>query len=86
MTEGAPIPSQEEQPKSAFELAIEEKTGESLDSLRNTPIEVRRVKIEEKFGKPMTIFSEYPFIIVEENLPNLSHYEIENILDEALRD
>lgn len=86
MTEGTPISSQQEQQKSALELAIEEKTGETLESLRNTPIDVRSQNIEKKIGKTMAIHSDYPFLISEENFPELSHDEMEKMLDEVLKD
>jgi len=60
-----------------FEQAIERKVGESVDSIRRTPIDERRRKIEWKFGKPMKILAV--------NNPLRTHQEIEADLDRALR-
>ncbi len=72
MKEGQqPIPSE------AFIQAIEAATGESVESLRNTPIDERRRRIEKKFGAPMKVVSSSPQIITRE--------EVDKLVDEALR-
>jgi hypothetical protein len=60
-----------------FEKAIEEAVGESVDSIRNTPIDERRKRIEQRFGKPMTVTTLGPHLV--------THKEIEAELDKALR-
>ncbi|MGD0523070.1 MAG: hypothetical protein ABSA43_00710 [Candidatus Microgenomates bacterium] len=63
--------------KTDFEKAIERATGESIESLRSTPIDERRRRIEQKFGKPMKVTSIGPSLV--------SHQQVEAELDKALR-
>lgn len=63
--------------KTEFEKAIEKATGESVESLRSTPIDERRRRIEQKFGKPMKVTSVGPELI--------THQQVEAELDKALR-
>lgn len=72
MKEGQqPIPSE------AFIKAIEAETGESVESLRDTPIDERRRRIEKKFGTPMEVVSNSPQIITRE--------EVDKLVDQTIR-
>ena len=70
-----------------FERTIEKIVGESMLSIQATPVDERRKKTEERFGKPTGFYSVFPFIgrgsVMREHI--LSHDEVEAALDEALR-
>jgi hypothetical protein len=70
-----------------FERALERATGESLASLRDTPIAERRRTLERKFRRPMRFISHWPFIgrgtVVHGG--TISHQDVERQLDRALR-
>ena len=73
--------------KTEFEKSIENETGETIEAIREMPIDERRYKTEQKHGSPLKFTSHYPFIgrgnILFDSL--LSHQEIEKELDKALR-
>ena len=72
--------------KSTFEQTIERATGESIETLRTTPIEERRAKLEAARGKPMEFYSAFPVIgrghVLRENF--VTHESCERILDGIL--
>ena len=72
--------------KSTFEKTIERATGESVETLRTTPIEERRAKVEAARGKPMEFYSAFPVIgrghVLRENF--VTHEGCELILDGIL--
>ncbi|MBI5722973.1 MAG: hypothetical protein HZA50_03365 [Planctomycetes bacterium] len=45
-----------------FEQAVEKATGVSIDTLRNTPIEVRRAEVERAKGSKTSYRSYYPLV------------------------
>lgn len=69
--------------KSAFERALERKTGETLQQLRDTPIDVRRAKVQRKKGFITRVISHWPFIGRGSVLRDytVSRKEIEDDLD-----
>lgn len=69
-----------------FERAIEKMTGESVDSLREMPIDGWRQIIEDKHKKPMLFVSLFPLIGRGNVLGRrtLSRQEIEDKLDKVL--
>lgn len=68
-----------------FIEALEKKTGESLRSMQETPIDVRREKYEKRTGKNLKFVSFFPLIgrgNVTRNRPDRE--EIEEKLDKIL--
>lgn len=67
--------------------AIEETTGESIETLRRVPLDEQRKKIEKKTGWRLVITNNFPFIgrgnVMRDE--TVSHPEIEKQLDEVLR-
>lgn len=70
--------------KTNFEIAIEQKVGESIETIRDMPIDERRQKIEKKYAGPMQFYSSFPFI-GRAHTSTISHAEIEKLVDEALK-
>ena len=68
-----------------FLRTLEQQTGESIESLRNMPIDERRRMNEAKHGKPMQILSHFPLIGRAFYSTLVSHEQVEAELDEALR-
>ena len=72
--------------KTDFERSLERATGETVESLRDTPIDERRRRLEKKFGKPMRFVSHWPFIgrgtVCHDG--TVSHADVERELDKAL--
>lgn len=70
-----------------LERAIEKTTRESIESLRDMPLDERRRKIEKKQGRRLVITRNFPFIgrgnVMRDR--TISHEEIEKQLDEVLR-
>ncbi len=83
MKEGLPPPINPQQ--SQLARAIEQRTGESIESLQDTPIDVRRKLIETRHGKPMQVISLWPFIGRGEPPQLLSRAEINKLVDKALK-
>src|SRR5690606_30311456 len=46
----------------AFVKALERKTGEDLEQMRSEPLGDRRLRTEEKLGRPWHFKSEFPYI------------------------
>ncbi len=71
-----------------WERAVEAATGETIEYLRETPLDEQRVRLERKRGKPLTIGSYWPFIgrgnVVHGDL--LTHAEAQAAFEEAVRD
>lgn len=71
----------------AFERTIERIVGESIESIREMPVDERRRRTEKKFVRPMRFYSAFPFIgrgnVMREHI--LTHDEVEAALNEALR-
>jgi len=70
----------------AFEKAIELATGESVESIRNTPVDERRRAIEQQRGRRLRFRSRFPFIgrgnVLHDRF--VDHEEAERALKEAL--
>lgn len=71
--------------KTTFEKALEEATGETIESLRNKHIDQRRKEIEAKSGKPMRVISRWPFIGRTQAPQILTSKEVNSTVDEALK-
>lgn len=71
--------------KTSFELAIEEEVGDTIESIREMPIDERRKRVEAKHGSPMKVVSYWPFIGREEPPQTLSRKEINRLVDRDLR-
>lgn len=73
--------------KTEFERAIEAATGESVEQLRDTPIDERRKRIEKRRRRRMRFIPHWPFI----GRGNIIHGgtqsrdQINTSVDEALR-
>lgn len=80
------VDSREMTTKTEFEKAIEAATGESVESLRDTPIDERRSKIGKKWGR-LHVLTFFPFIgrgnIMRDHIR--SREEVDADLDKALR-
>lgn len=67
--------------------AIEKATGETVQQLRNTPIDERRNAIEKKHRKPMSFYTAFPFIgrgnVMGDKV--ISHADVEKLISKALR-
>ncbi len=85
MKEGQPIPTKVTEYKTAFELAIEAKVGDTIESIREMPIDERRKLVEAKHESPTKVVSHWQFIGGNEPPQTLSREEIDKLLDEALR-
>ena len=74
--------------KNAFERAVERATGESIDSLRRTPIDERRQTIEKAAGHPLKFKSRFPVIGRGNVLRDrtVDHEEAEAAFWKAVRD
>lgn len=83
MKEGPPIPNNGA--KTEFELAIERQVGDTIESIREMPIDERRKLIEAKHGKPMRIVSHWPFIGRHEPPKLLSREAVDKLVDETLK-
>jgi hypothetical protein len=73
--------------KTEFELAIEKETGESVESIREVPIDQRRRLIERKFKRKMRFLTESP-LVGRGNVhrdQTIDSDDVEAELDEALR-
>lgn len=70
-----------------FERAVELATGESIESLRKTPIDERRRNIEHNRDRLTHFTSWFPFIGRGNVLRDLAvnHEEADKALEEALR-
>ena len=68
-----------------FERAVEKSVGESVESIRQMPLDERRKKMEAT--RPLRFFSLFPFIGRGNVLRGrtLSRDKVEENLDEALR-
>jgi hypothetical protein len=76
----------EKSERSEFELAIEQKVGESIDQIRDMPIDERRRMNERKHGKTMLFVSLFNFIGRGNVLRDrtVSHEEVEAEVDKVL--
>lgn len=72
--------------KSTFERSIERATGEQIESLRTTPIAVRREKLEAIKSRPTDYYSAFPVIgrgnILRDSF--VTHKDCERMLDDIL--
>lgn len=74
--------------KTEFERAIERAVDESIDSIRATPLDERRKKIEAKFLRTMEVRSFFPRLGRAGNVLRnylLKHKDLDDMLDKALR-
>ena len=85
MKERQPIPTQATEGKTAFELAIEAKVGDTIESIREMSVDERRKLVETKHGSPMKVVSYWPFIGRNEPPQTLSREEVDKLVDEALK-
>jgi hypothetical protein len=73
-------------PESRFERLITRATGEPIQSLRNTPIDDRRERIETALGGPTRYYSAFPAAgrgnVLRERF--VTHEECDRILDGVL--
>ncbi|MDD4889159.1 MAG: hypothetical protein PHU85_04460 [Phycisphaerae bacterium] len=71
-----------------LEKAVERATGESAETLRNTPVDDRRRQIERTNGVRLRFTSKFPFIgrgnVLRDRI--VDHAFVERALKEALRD
>jgi len=73
--------------KTDFEMAVEKEVGESVEAIRQMPIDERRRRIENKFHQVMRIVSFFPFIgrgnvLRDQTVP---HEVVESELRKAIR-
>jgi hypothetical protein len=70
----------------AFERAVEQATGKSIEDLRRTPIDEQRSATEAELRRPLCFVSRFPFIgrgnVLRDRL--LSHQQVEADLQRAL--
>lgn len=75
---------QQPTPPEAFIKAIETDTGESVESIRNTPIDESRRRIEKKFGSPTRVVSYGPFVGRSGPSHLTTREEVNKLVDQAL--
>lgn len=73
--------------KTAYDRALMQATGKSLEQMRNTSIADQRIEIEEKQGKAMRFVSHYPLIGRGTVLCSrvVSHEQVEKLFKEAVQ-
>lgn len=73
--------------KASLERAIEATTGQTIDNLRNMPLDTLRRLIEKKRQSAVVITRNFPFLgrgnVMRDE--TISRDEVEKQLDEALR-
>jgi hypothetical protein len=70
----------------SFANAIERIVGEDIETIRRTPIDERRRKVEASRGAPLRFVTRFPFIGRGNVLRDrtIDHQKVEQLLDEAL--
>jgi hypothetical protein len=71
-----------------LEKAVEKATGEKIEDLRSRSLEETRRVAESRHRRPLIFISKFPFIgrgnVMRDRL--ITHEEVEESLDEALKD